>query len=184
MIDFAGIAAHPGRDLRREQTRDNSIFVRRPDGAIQADERCTRILFPAKAKRAVEQAINEPLEAKRHLVELPAKLRFDAINHLAAYHRFADRRFLAPLRLVLEEVEDSDEKVVVGLQQSCASGDNPVTVVVGVAIEGKLKAVLHPYQPFHRKGRGSFMRIWPSQSAVMKRKVGSTVSLTTVRFNP
>jgi hypothetical protein len=97
-----------------------------------ADERRARALFPAEAKRAVEQAINEPLETNRHLVELPAKFRGDAINHLAAHHRLADRRFLAPLRSVLKKVENGDRKVMIGRQQSRAPGDNPVPVMVGV----------------------------------------------------
>ena len=59
-------------------------------------------------------------------MELPAKLGADAIDHLGAHHRFADRRFLAPLRSVLEEVEDGDGKVMVGRQQSLASGDDAV----------------------------------------------------------
>ena len=117
-------------------------------------ERRSRALFAAEAKRTVEQAIDEPLEADRHLVELPAKLRGDAIDHLAAHHRLADRRFLAPLRPVLKEVEDGDGKVVVGRQQPCALGDDPVPVVVGVAGEGDVEAVLHPDQSLHRIGRG------------------------------
>ena len=109
-VDLAGIAAHPCRDLRREQSRDDSVLVRRPDAAIQTDERRARALFAAEAKRAVEQAVHEPLEADRHLVELSAELRGDAIDHLAAHHRLADRRFPAPLRSVLEEVEDGDRQ--------------------------------------------------------------------------
>ena len=115
---------------------------------------CARALFAAEAKRAVEQAVHEPLEANRHLVELPAKLRGDAIDHLAAHHRLADRRFLAPLRPVLEEVVDGDRKVVVGRQQARASGDDAVPVVVGVAGEGDLEAILQIDQPLHRVGRG------------------------------
>src|SRR5512143_2303573 len=110
-VDFARISAHPGRDLRREQSRDDPVFVRRPDAAIQTDKRRARTLFPAEAKRAVEQAIHEPLEANRYLVELPPQLRADAINHLAAHHRLANRRFREPLRSVLEEVEDGNRKV-------------------------------------------------------------------------
>ena len=72
--------------------RDNSVLVRRPDAAIPTDERRARTFFPAEAEGAVEQTGDEPLEAHRHLIELPAKLRGDPINHLAAYHRLANRR--------------------------------------------------------------------------------------------
>ena len=141
-VDLAGIAVHPRRDLRRQQSRDDSVFVRRPDTAIQAHERRTRALFAPEGKRAVEQAIDEPLEADRHLVELAAKLRGDTVNHLAAHQGLADRRILSPLRPVLEEVENGDRKVVIGWQQSRAPGDNPVPVVVGIAGEGDVEAIL------------------------------------------
>ena len=120
--------------------------------AIQTSKRGPCALFAAEAKRTVEQAINEPLEANRHLVQLPAKLRGDAINHLAAHYRFADRRFLAPLRPVLEEVEDGDGKVMVGWQQPRAPRDNPVPVMIGVAGQGDLEAILDVDQPLHRIG--------------------------------
>src|ERR1039458_3542514 len=85
VVDFAGIAARPRRDLRGEQTGNESILVGRPNGAIQTSKGGPGALFATEAKRTVEQAINKPLEANRHLVELPAQLRGDAINHLAAH---------------------------------------------------------------------------------------------------
>ena len=86
-IDFAGIAAHARGNLRRQQSRDNAIFVCRPDAAIQTDNRGTPALFPSKSKLAVRQAIDEPLGTDLLLVELPAEPRSDAINHLPAYYR-------------------------------------------------------------------------------------------------
>ena len=50
------------------------------------------------------------------LVKFPAKFGGNAINHLAAHHGFAHGRFLAPLRTVLKQVEDSDGEVMVGRQ--------------------------------------------------------------------
>jgi len=40
VVDFTGISAHPGRDLRREQSWDYSVFVRRPDAATQRSPCC------------------------------------------------------------------------------------------------------------------------------------------------
>src|SRR5512143_757235 len=60
-VDLAGIAVQPGHDLRREQRRDDSVLVRRPHAAVQANERRARALFAAEAERAVEQAAHEPL---------------------------------------------------------------------------------------------------------------------------
>ncbi len=51
---------------------------------------------------------------------------------------------------MLEEIEDGDRKVVVGRQQSCAPGDDPVPVVVGVAGEGEVEAILQLDQSLHR----------------------------------
>ena len=45
------------------------------------------------------------------------------------------------------------------------------------------KRVLHTDRPPHRKLDDGSMRICPSQSTVMKAKVGSTDSLTTARSN-
>src|ERR1035441_10398452 len=102
-----------------------------------------RAFLATEAQRTVEQTIHEPLEAHWYFVELSAKLRGDSINHLAAYHRFADRHFLGPLRPVLEQIEDGDGKVMVGRHQYRASGDDSVPVVVGIAGEGDLKAIPH-----------------------------------------
>lgn len=90
----------------------------------------------------------------RRAKEAPAKLRGDAIKHLTAHHRFADRRFLAPLWPVLEEVEDGDAQVVIGSKQAPTPRDDAVPVVVGITGEGQIKAVLHADQSLHRIGRG------------------------------
>jgi hypothetical protein len=50
---------------------------------------------PPKPSEPVAQAVNEPLESDRHLVECAAKLCGDAIDHPAAHHCFADRRYMA-----------------------------------------------------------------------------------------
>ena len=55
---------------------------------------------------------------------------------------------------MLEEVEDGDRKVVVGRQQPCALGDNSVPVMVGIAGEGDIEAILQADQALHRIGRG------------------------------
>jgi len=58
-----------------------------------------------------------------------------------------------------------------------------VPIVVGVAGKGDLEVILQTDQPLHGVSEDGSMRIWPSQSAVINRKVGSTASLTTVRFS-
>src|SRR6476660_587482 len=66
VVDVARIAAHPRRDLRRQQRRDGAVFVRRQDAAISMDERTPCALLVAKAKRPIEKAIDEPLEVDGH----------------------------------------------------------------------------------------------------------------------
>src|SRR5271154_6343074 len=48
-VAFSRIAAHPRRDLGRQQGRDDPVLVRSPDAAIHADERRSRALLPAEA---------------------------------------------------------------------------------------------------------------------------------------
>ena len=124
------------------------------NAAIHASKRGPCALFAAEAKRTVKQAVREPLEPNRNFVELSAELRCDAINPQAAHHYFAYRRLFAPLWPMLEEVEDGNRKVKVGRQQSRASGDDSVPVMVGVAGEGKVETILPPYLSLHRIGRG------------------------------
>ena len=55
---------------------------------------------------------------------------------------------------MLEEVEDGDRKVMVGRQQARVPGDDPVPVMVGVAGEGDVEAILEVDQALHGVGRG------------------------------
>ena len=45
-------------------------------------------------------------------------------------------------------------EVMVGRHQTCAPGDDAVTVVVGIAGERDVEAVLESDQPLHRVRRG------------------------------
>ena len=86
----------------------------------RAQERRARALFAAESQRAVQQAVDEPLEADRHLVQLAAQLRRHAIDHAAADHGLAHRRILAPARPVREQIVDADRQIVIGRQQTRA----------------------------------------------------------------
>ena len=55
---------------------------------------------------------------------------------------------------MLKEIEDGSGKVMVRRQQTFALGDDAVPVVVGVAGERNVEAVLHPDQSLHRVDRG------------------------------
>ena len=52
-----------------------------------------------------------------------------------------------------EQVVDGDREIMIGRQQSRAPGDDPVPVVIGVARDGEVEAILQTDQPLHRVGR-------------------------------
>jgi hypothetical protein len=52
---------------RRQQSRDDSVFVHCPDGSIQTRKRGTRALFAPKTKRIVEQTVDGLVEVNRQL---------------------------------------------------------------------------------------------------------------------
>ena len=80
-------------------------------------------------------------------------LRAHAIDHRAAHHGLAHAGARAPLRPMGEQVMDGDGEIVIGRQQSRAPGDDPVPVVVGVARDRDVEAILQTDQPLHRVGR-------------------------------
>ena len=63
-IRLAGIAPGARRDLRRQQRRDDAVLVGGPHAAVLAQERRARALLAAETERPVEQAVDEPLEAR------------------------------------------------------------------------------------------------------------------------
>ena len=89
-VELAGIAAGVRRDLGRQQRRGDAVLVGGPDRAVAAQEGGAGAFFAAEAQRAVEQAVDEPLEADRHLVELAAEPRRHAVDQLRADHGLAD----------------------------------------------------------------------------------------------
>ena len=52
------------------------------------------------------------------------------------------------------QVVDGHREIVIRREQSRAPGDDPVPVVVGVARESDVEAILHSDQRLHRIGRG------------------------------
>ena len=83
--------------LGGEQSRGEAVFVGGPDGAVAAQEGSAGAFFAAEAERAVEQTIDEPLEADGNLEQLAAQLRGHAVDHAAGDHGLADGRVGAPI---------------------------------------------------------------------------------------
>ena len=153
-IDLAGIAIHSSRNLRREQRRNDSIFISGPNSAIETQERCTRAFFSPKTERAVEQAVHEPLEADRNLIELAVQFSCDAIDHLTADHRLTHGRCMAPFRPVLKKIVDSSRQVVIGLEQTRIPRDDSMPIMVRVTGKRDVEAIFQSDQIRHGVRRG------------------------------
>jgi hypothetical protein len=78
-------------DFRGQQAHDDAVFISRPRGSIETQERSPCTFFAAKAQATVMQAINEPFEAHRHFHQLAAQISYHAVNHRAGNQRLAYR---------------------------------------------------------------------------------------------
>ena len=103
---------------------------------------------------ASAQALHEPLEADRNLVELAAQFCCDTIDHLTADHRLTHGRSVAPFWPVLEKIVDSDRQVVIGLKQTRIPRDDSMPVMISVTSKGNVKAIFESDQICHGVGRG------------------------------
>jgi hypothetical protein len=61
------VAAGPRGHLGREERRHDAVLVGGQVRPVAAQERCAGALLAGEAERALEQAVDEPLEAGRHL---------------------------------------------------------------------------------------------------------------------
>ena len=152
-VDLAGVAPAAGRHLGRQQAQDQAVLVGRPGRAIAAQERRARALLAAEPERAVEQPVDEPLEAHRHLDEPAPEAGDDAIDDAAADQRLAHPGVAGPVARAAEQVRDAGGQVVVGVQQAGARRDDAVPVRVRIVGERDVEAVLEVGQPRHRVGR-------------------------------
>src|SRR5208282_5059509 len=96
----AGIFSRSSGDLCGKKIHDRSVFVSGPYCAVTAQEARTRALLSTETHGTIDQAGHKPLEAHRNFVQLASELLHDAINHAAAYQRFADCGVGVPLRPV------------------------------------------------------------------------------------
>ena len=147
-----GAGGAPGHreDLRGQQREDDAVLVGGPHRAVAAQERGARALLAAEADRGVDQARHEPLEAHRHLEQLPAEVCHDAVDEARGDHRLAHLRARRPVRAVPEQVGDGRGQVVVGVHQAAVRGDDPVAVRIRVVAGGDVVLVALLQQRRHR----------------------------------
>ena len=99
------------------------------------------------------QALDEPLEADRHLDQPAAEVARRAVDDARAHQRLADPHVLPPVAVAAEQVGDARREVVVGVQQPGRRRDDAVAVGVRVVGERDVEAVAHLGQPRHRVRR-------------------------------
>ncbi len=149
---LAWVAPGDRGDLGGQQVEDDAVLVGGPDAAVFAQEGRAGAFFAAKAKRAVQQAVDKVFEADRHFAQFAAEVLGDAVDHRAGDEGFADGRVVAPAGAVLEEVPDGDGQVVVGVHQPGAARDDAVAVDIGVVAKGDVEPVLEADQAGHGVG--------------------------------
>src|SRR6266404_8500814 len=115
VVNLAGITTGPCGHLGGQQAEDQPVLVRRPDRPIEAQERCPGAFLAAEADRAVEQTIDEPFEADRHLDQFAAQAGADPIDDGAADDGLADGAILVPARAMVTKIGDGGGEVVVGI---------------------------------------------------------------------
>ena len=132
----------------------------------------------AEAHRSVQETINEPLKADWHFNQAASEFRGHTINERAADDDLPNRRILAPLSALPKEIRNGDGQVMVRVHQAGVPADNTVAVVVCI-VQGHVERSRRAISRCIAYGDEQSMRIFPSESTVMKRKVGSTESLAT-----
>ena len=139
----------------------------RPTGAQARCRPCRSSRRVPSRRRNVAPALSSPPKpsepsnspSTNHLnptgtsTELASQPRGHAVDHAAADDRLADRRRRRPARPVLEQIVDRDGQIVIRRHQAGARRDDAVAIVVGVAGEGDVEAVLHADQALHRVRR-------------------------------
>src|SRR6202008_2383648 len=82
-VELAWVAAGDRAHLGGEEAEHDAVLVGGPRRAVAPTERRAAALLAAEGERAVEEPIDEPLEAHRHLEEPPPESRRDQIDHAA-----------------------------------------------------------------------------------------------------
>ena len=157
-------------DFSRQQAHDDTVFVRRPRFAVEAQERGPGALFAAEAQAAVEQAVHEPLEADRHFHQLAAQVGHHAVDHCAGHQRFTYRHIGAPLWAMLEQVVDGYRQIMVRVHQALRR-DDAMAVVIRIVGKRQIEFVAQPARPAIADSDEQSMRMMPSWSRCIKRKV-------------
>ena len=154
-VELAGVFAGAGGHLGGEEAGDEAVFVGGPDLAVAAEEGGAGGLFADEAEGAVDEAVDEPLEAYGDFHHGAVEAFGYAVDDAGGDEGFADADAGGPAGAVGEEVLDADAEVVVGVEQAGGAGDDAVAVVVGVGGEGYVEFILIGDHGGHGEGAGA-----------------------------
>src|ERR1700722_9813559 len=141
-IQRARIAPGARGDLRGQECGGDAVLVRGPYRAVGAQECGSGAFLRAKSAATVEEPGDEPFEADRYLIKPARKARRPAVNHGAAHQGLTHRARGLPARTMAEEIIDRDTQIVVRRQEPGIRRHDAVAVMVGIAAESDVKAVL------------------------------------------
>lgn len=97
-MQLGRVLAGLGGDFRSQQVRDQTILIGGPHAAVLAQEAHAGALFAAEGDFALEQRVNEPLEADRNLNELGVDGSGHAVDQGGGHQRLADAGAFRPAR--------------------------------------------------------------------------------------
>src|SRR5208337_4572072 len=87
-----------------EQPEDDPVLVRRPDGAITAEEGSAGAFLASEPQRPVQQSFHKPLETDRDFDQPPLQACGNAVDHAAAYQSLSHACFGSPLVAMAKQV--------------------------------------------------------------------------------
>ena len=142
-MQLCRVLAGLGGDFRSQQVRDQTVLVGGPHAAVLAQEAHAGALFAAEGDFTLEQRVDEPLEADRHLNELGVDGSGHAVDQGGGNQRLADAGAFRPARAIAaEQILHAHGDVVVRVH------DAPVraydAVAVGIRIGAADQVVLVP----------------------------------------
>ncbi len=94
-VELAGIFAGDGGHLGGEQAEDEAVLVGGPDLAVAAEEGGAGGLFADEAERAVDEAVDEPLEAYGDFEHGAVEAFGDAVDDAGGDEGLADADVVA-----------------------------------------------------------------------------------------
>ena len=118
---------------------------------VAAQEGHAGALLATECHRAIEQAVDEPLETDGDLEERSPQRSRDAVLKARGDERLADGGAGSPVAGAAEEVPRRSSEDMVGVQQPDPWRDHAEAVGIGIVAEGHVEVVAHGDESSHRE---------------------------------